>query len=899
MVAYVSKTLLVIDGHSMAFRAFFALPVESFTSKGGQATNAVYGFLSMLVRLIDTEHPTHIAVAFDVGRETFRNREYPEYKGGRDETPAEFKGQVEIITELLHRMGIRTLTKDDFEADDILATLTREGTEAGFRVLLASGDRDTFQLVNDQVTVIYPGRSASDLKYMDPAAIEERYGVVPERYPEIAALVGESADNLPGVPGVGPKTAAQWLNKFDGLENLLAEADQVGGKRGEALREHVEAVRRNRRLNRLVSDLDLGVEVGDLVPTEADYQGLQQLFDALDFTGLRSRVYQALQVEPNGLSEPADSGEDDGVGLERTLVVEPGQNVADWLRNRDHFALAYSGVGRPAAGDLTGFALLSEGEALVVDPAQLDPAQDRAFADFFASDPDLVIHEAKAATHAFAARGWQLPAPSFETELAAYLCRPDRRGYSLSELAREYLGEELEEADEGALFSAADLDENAEPGWVRRLAQQALLTARLEAPLRAQLDADQMTALLTTMEIPMQRVLARMEQAGVAMDLDVLDELAQELAAGAARAQEDAFAAIGHEANLSSPKQLQVILFEELGMPKTRKTKTGWTTDAGALTDLFAKTGHPFLEALLRHRDHTKLGQMVEGLRAEVKPDGRIHTTFQQTVTATGRLASAEPNLQNIPTRTATGRRVRGAFICGPDYEALMSVDYSQIEMRIMAHLSEDQELIAAFNSGEDLHRTMASMVFGVPVSEITSELRSRIKATSYGLAYGLSPFGLSRQLGVGVDEARDLHSRYFERFGGVGRYLHEVVEVARQTGYTETMFGRRRYFPELRSDSHRVREMAERAALNAPIQGSAADIIKIATNDVYQRLRDGKYRSRLLLQIHDELLLEIAPGERKEVEELVRESMGQAAEMSVPLEVAVGVGRSWKDAAH
>ncbi len=898
MVAYVTNKLLVVDGHSMAYRAFFALPVENFTTKGGQATNAIYGFTSMLVRLLDTEKPSHIAVAFDLPEGSFRERQYADYKAGRAATPEEFKGQVAVIKELLQRMGIPILTKDDYEADDILATLTRQATEAGMPVLIASGDRDTFQLVNDQVTVIYPGRSASDLKYMTPQAIEERYGVSPQQYAEVAALVGETADNLPGVPGVGEKTAAQWLLKFDGLANLLERADEIGGKRGEALREHLDQVRVNRELNRLVDDLSLGVAVADLTPEPADFAGLQDLFDTLDFTRLRDRVYKALQVEQT-IAETSAAVAPEPLPQGEITVVAAETNISGWLEGHEAFALAYAGDGRPANGNLTGIALFSEGDTLVVDPLQLSPDQENALSEFFESSPDLVVHGAKGASHAFSAQGWQLPDLAFETELAAYLCRPDRRTYELQDVAREYLGEEVAPADEGALFSLSEVGDQEIPAWAQNLADRAALTYRLRGPLQETLERQQMLPLLLDLEIPAQRALARMEDAGVAIDLEVLDQLARELEAGSAAAQADAFAAIGHEANLGSPKQLQTILFDELGMPKTRKTKTGWTTDAGALTDLYAKTGHPFLEALLRHRDFTKLLQMVQGLRAEVKPDGRIHTTFLQTGTATGRLASQEPNLQNIPTRSETGRRVREAFVNGPDYEDLMSVDYSQIEMRIMAHLSKDDALIEAFNSGEDLHKTMAAMVFGVPVEEVTPELRNRIKATSYGLAYGLSPFGLSKQLGTSVEEAQQLHSKYFERFGGIGHYLREVVEEARGSGYTETMFGRRRYFPEMHATSRRVQEMAERAALNAPIQGSAADIIKLATNDVERRLEEGGYKSRLLLQIHDELVLEIAPGERAEVESLVREAMADAAQMSVPLEVAVGVGHSWRDAEH
>lgn len=894
-----NETLLVIDGHSVAFRAFYALPVENFTSSGGQATNAIYGFTSMLVRLLEAEKPTHVAVAFDLSRHSFRTDEYPEYKGTRDETPPEFVGQVDIITELLEAMGVRTLTKENYEADDILATLAKEGAQSGLRVLVASGDRDTFQLVNDDVTVLYPGRSMSDLNYMDPAAVEDRYGVTPGRYPELAALVGETSDNLPGVPGVGPKTAAQWLTKYDGLNNLLASADKIGGVRGQALRDHLEDVKRNRRLNRLVDDLDLPLSVSDLVLSSPDRERLQQLFDALNFTGLRQRVYKALDTEVQAVAGTQAPVAEPSV-VEPVLAT-PSTDIAQWLQGQPAQlrGLVYSGSGRPAQADLDGFAFLGTDEVLVVDATAMTPAQEQQLSDYFATAPALLVHDGKATAHAFASRGWDLPTPHFDVELGAYLCHPERRGYAITDLAREYLGQELTADSSEVLFTLDEDGTDGLPPWAGRLAEQAIALGRLQPLIEDALTETAMLPLLTGMELPVQEALGSMEDLGIQIDVDVLDQLASELATSARQAEDDAFTAIGHSANLGSPKQLQGILFEELGMPKTRKTKTGWTTDAEALSDLYAKTSHPFLEALLRHRDATKLAQMVEGLRSAVQPDGRIHTTFLQTVTATGRLASADPNLQNIPARSSTGMRVRDAFVAGPGFVSLMSVDYSQIEMRIMAHLSGDQNLIDAFNSGEDLHRTMAALVFGIPVEDVTPELRGRIKATSYGLAYGLSPFGLSRQLGIGVPEAKELHGQYFQKFAGIGTYLADVVETARATGYTETMFGRRRYFPDLNSTNQRVREMSERAALNAPIQGSAADIIKVATVAVEEQLRRGGFRSRLLLQIHDELLLEIAEGEESPVRELVTEAMATPVRMSVPLEVAIGVGHSWRSAAH
>lgn len=894
-----TNTLLLIDGHSMAFRAFYALPVENFTTSSGQATNAVYGFISMFSRLLDHERPSHVAVAFDVSRHSFRTDIYPEYKGTREETPKEFTGQVDLIKELLQCMGIATLSKENYEADDILATLSTQGANQGMKVLVASGDRDTFQLITDQVTVIYPGKSTQDLRYMTPDAVEDKYGVTPGRYPEIAALVGESSDNLPGVPGVGPKTAAQWINKFDGLDNLLLSASEVGGKRGEALRDNIELVRRNRQLNRLLTDVELPVQPDQLAPKPANREKLEHLFSTLEFSSLRQRVYAALQ---NGEAEPTDSEPKEAIANTLEVqVLDPTQSLAQWLDENpaDKYTLSYCGQGKPGEGRLDGFALATSQKMIVLDTVSLSATQQKEVTEFLLSSPALVLHSGKAAFHCFASQGWALGNICFDTELAAYLCQPQSRGYSLADLSQSYLGVELEEVDDSpALFKMDGINQEKSP-WEEELLQQAQTIIQLEGILRRQLTEQGMLDLLVDMELPVQKILAQMESTGIAMDVDKLESLSKELRSAASSAQEDAFLAIGHETNLSSPKQLQTVLFDELDMPKTRKTKTGWTTDAEALQDLYAKTEHPFLQALLRYRDNTKLAQMVDGLISEVQPDRRIRTTFQQTVAATGRIASSEPNLQNIPARSDTGIRIREAFVPGDGYEALMSVDYSQIEMRIMAHLSQDTAVTEAFNLGEDLHKSMASMVFGIPMEEVTSQLRNRIKATSYGLAYGLSPYGLSKQLGVSVEEARDLHRRYFERFAGIGRYLQEVVEQARQAGYTETMFGRRRYFPQLTSENTRVREMAERAALNAPIQGSAADIIKVAMINVDEELRQGGYESRVCLQIHDELLLEIAPGEQQQVEELVRNAMASSVQMSVPLDVAVGIGKSWRDAAH
>ena len=900
-----SDTVLIIDGHSMAFRAFYALPPDNFVTATGQHTNAVYGFVSMLTRLLETEQPTHIAVAFDVSRHSFRTEEYPEYKGTRDATPEEFKGQVELIREVLDAMGIVSLSREGFEADDILATLAYRAGHEGSTVLVVSGDRDSFQTVTDNVTVLYPGTGPGDLRRMTPQAVEDKYGVPPHRYPEIAAIVGETSDNLPGVPGVGPKTAAQWINKFDGLDNLLARADEIGGKRGAALREHMDDVARNRRLNRLLTDMDLEVSLSDLARRPTDVAAIDRLFDSLEFGRLRTKVREVAGI---GMGEGAiDETPEPAADVDiEVMVADASCDIAQWVGTRSSLALLVEGDSRPVRGDVTRVVLASENDALVIDPVELSPAQEQALGDVLATASSLIVHDAKGTRHALASRGWTLGTVGCDTMLAAYLAHPDQRSHKLEDVLSRVLGVviDVEEGDSDALFGLDDLGAGPSAGAVRAGKLAAHLHPLARA-LRAQLEESAETSLLTDMEMPLSILLGQMETIGIAADTDVLDGLSAELGKAVDAAREGAWAAAGREVNLSSTKQLQELLFDHFGLPKTKKTKTGYTTNAEALADLYAKTadaggaGHDFLGFLLTHRDRIKLKQMVDSLSATVASDGRIHTTFSQVAAATGRLASSDPNLQNIPARSADGMRIRGAFVAGEGFESLMSADYSQIEMRLMAHLSGDEALIEAFNSGEDLHRTMASMVFGTPVAEVSGEERSRIKATSYGLAYGLSSYGLAAQLGIAVPEASALRDRYFERFGKVRDYLEGLVAQARADGYTQTMFGRRRYLPDLRSSNRQRREMAERAALNAPIQGSAADIVKIAMMNVADALSEVGLASRLLVQIHDELLLEVAPGEAAAVEALVREKMATPVELSVPLDVAVGIGASWQLAAH
>ena len=889
--------LLLLDGHSLAYRAFFALPVANFATSTGQPTNAVYGFTSMLINVLRDEKPTHIAVAFDVSRQTFRMAEYAEYKAGRSATPDEFKGQISLLHEVLDALRIPHVEVEGFEADDVLATLTTAAIErAGIdEVLVCSGDRDTFQLVTDRVTVLYPVKGVSELARMTPAAVEKKYGVPPQRYSDLAALVGESSDNLPGVPGVGPKTAAKWIQQYGDLTGVVAHIADIPGKAGQSLRDNLDLVLRNRRLNQLIHDVAVDVTVDDLERKTWDREEVHQVFDGLEFRVLRDRLFSTLEA----VEVEADSGFDlDGSVLSSAEVPAwLTEHTAPGMRVGVHV----DGTWARGTGDAQALAIAAgTGAAAYIDLTALDPTAEDAVATWLSdTERPKALHDAKGPMQALAARGLSLAGLSSDTALAAYLVRPDQRSYDLADLVLRHLTRELrndsESGGQGLLDFSADGEAEAQTAMVRA---RAILD--LSVALDNQLEETGGSSLLAQIELPLVDVLARMERVGIAADVAAMEELEADFAAKVREAQGDAYDAIGGEQiNLGSPKQLQVVLFDTLGMPKTKKTKTGYTTDADALTDLFAKTEHPFLEALLRHRDATRLRVTVEGLLKSVADDGRIHTTYQQTIAATGRLSSTDPNLQNIPIRTEEGRRIREVFVVGQGFESLMSADYSQIEMRIMAHLSGDEGLIEAFRSGEDLHRFVASRVFAVAPEDVTAAMRSKIKAMSYGLAYGLSAFGLSKQLSIPTGEAATLMTEYFTRFGGVRDYLQDVVVQARGTGYTETMLGRRRYLPDLTSDNRQRREAAERMALNAPIQGSAADIIKLAMLRVDAALSESGASSRVLLQVHDELVLEIAPGEREAVEALVRKEMGAAVEMDVPLEISVGVGGSWHDAGH
>jgi DNA polymerase I len=896
-------TLMLLDGNSLAFRAFYALPAENFKTRGGLTTNAVYGFTAMLINLLRDEAPTHIAAAFDVSRQTFRSERYPEYKANRSATPDEFHGQIDITKEVLGALGITVLSEPGFEADDLIATLATQAENQGYRVLVVSGDRDSLQLVSDDVTVLYPRKGVSELTRFTPDAVVEKYGLTPKQYPDFAALRGDPSDNLPGIPGVGEKTASKWIAEYGSLQTLVDNVDSVRGKVGDALRANLAGVVRNRELTDLVKDVPLAQTPDTLRLQPWDRDQIHRLFDDLEFRVLRDRLFETLvAVEPE-----VDEGFDVRGG-----ALEPG-TVGQWLAEHAgdgrRAGLAVAGTHLPYGGDATALAIAAaDGEGGYVDTATLTPDDDAALAAWLA-DPakPKALHEAKLAMHDLAGRGWTLSGVTSDSALAAYLVRPGQRSFTLDDLSLRYLRRELRaETPEQQQLSLLDDIDGVDEQAVQTLVLRARAVVDLADALDAELDRIDSTALLGRMELPVQQVLAEMESAGIAVDLELLGELQSNFGDQIRDAAEAAYAVIGKQINLGSPKQLQVVLFDELQMPKTKRTKTGYTTDADALQSLFDKTGHPFLQHLLAHRDVTRLKVTVDGLLNSVAVDGRIHTTFNQTIAATGRLSSTEPNLQNIPIRTDAGRQIRDAFVVGmgangpnKPFAELMTADYSQIEMRIMAHLSRDEGLIEAFNTGEDLHSFVASRAFGVPIEEVTAELRRRVKAMSYGLAYGLSAYGLAAQLKISTEEAKVQMDQYFARFGGVRDYLMDVVEQARKDGYTSTVLGRRRYLPELDSSNRQVREAAERAALNAPIQGSAADIIKVAMIEVDKAIKEAGLTSRMLLQVHDELLFEIAPGEREQMEALAREKMGGAYPLDVPLEVSVGYGRSWDSAAH
>lgn len=852
--------VLLIDGHSLAYRAFYALPVENFVSSSGQHTNAIYGFASMLINLIRDEKPTHIAAAFDVSRKTFRTEKFPEYKANRKSTPDEFRSQISYIYELLNAFQIPTYEIEGYEADDLIATIVSKlGKDS--QTLICTGDRDSFQLVTDSVTVLYPKKGVTDLARMTPSAVLEKYGLTPKQYPDFAALRGDPSDNLPSIPGVGEKTAAKWVIEYKSLENLISHADEIAGKAGDSLRASLANVKMNRELTQLRDDVPLVIDLAAMKWRGINQESALSLFEKLEIKALRDRVKTLGSNDTAVQLSPADFKIESKKAVSKNVKKSLGRReFTDYVKkNKYVFALLEN----------SSIYLTFTGEEIFELEYEADLFQDM----------HISTHQGKQIVKSDL--GGRVV---FDSEIAAYLINPGTRDLGITEVMRKFLEIETADSDLFAQVPALELI-----GHMPAL-QEKLLT---------ELKQRELTTLFSDLEMPTMILLAQMESTGIAVDGNELEKLHSEFVNSERSATKAVYAAAGREFNVSSPKQLQAVLFEDLKLPKTKRIKTGFSTDAESLEWLYATTKHPVLQNLLRIREVSKLRTTVEGLQSAIAKDGRIHTNFQQTVAATGRLSSTEPNLQNIPIRTEEGRKIRNSFIAQSPYSALMTADYSQIEMRIMAHLSNDVGLLKAFAAGEDLHSTVAAQVFGVSVSDVDSEMRRQIKAMSYGLAYGLSSFGLAQQLDISPSEASALMAKYFERFGGIQDYLKEVVRIAREKGYTETILGRRRYLPDLNHENRQRREVAERMALNAPIQGSAADIIKVAMLKVSVSIREKKLRSRILLQVHDELIFEVFGGEEEVLEQLVRREMGAAYPLRAPLDVNVGFGRSWDSAAH
>ena len=862
-----TKRLLLIDGHSMAYRAFFALPAENFTTAQGQHTNAIYGFATMLISLIKEEKPTHIAVAFDVSRKTFRTDIFPEYKANRSKTPDEFRSQMSYLHELVSAFGIQQFEIEGYEADDIIATITKRAEKEKCEVLICTGDRDSFQLVNDQTTILYPKRGVSEMSRMTPEAVIAKYGMSAEQYPDFAALRGDPSDNLPSVPGVGEKTAAKWIVDFGSLKNLLSNVDTLGGKVGQSLRDNIDNVIRNRELTQLVHDAPMDFEIDALMWGGPDEELVTPLFEKLEFRTLKERLAPLLKKTPEKSTSTPTPDTFFETPFDSSILTpeEASEKIAE---HTGEIAIAFEVVDEK----LHRYCIaLNRQDSFIVHSSQMGS---------WAVDIKVpkIAHDAKSV-----ARNYSLAHISFDTNLAAYLLNPGTRSLDFTDI--------IERWGDGTQIDLSSAE--------AALHSQARLLFNLRDSLSKELKERELESLFNELELPISELLATMESKGIAVDRKKLESLAVFFEKESALQTKIAHEAVGHEFNLASPKQLQVVLFDELKLPKTKKIKTGYTTDADALNWLFEKSKHPVLAAMLRVRETKKLGATVEGLLTETTKANRIHTHFAQTVAATGRLSSVGPNLQNIPVRTEEGRQIRECFIAGPGFESLLTADYSQIEMRIMAHLSNDAALLKAFESGEDLHASVAGLVFGVKPSEVDPEMRRQMKAMSYGLAYGLSAYGLAAQLDLSASAAQDLMNKYFIRFGGIRDYLSDVVEEARKVGYTQTVMGRRRYLPDLSSDNRPRREIAERMALNAPIQGSAADIIKKAMLNVSSLMIEKKLKSQLLLQVHDELIFEVAPGEVEALTQVVRKGMGSAFELRAPLDVSIGIGSSWNEAAH
>jgi DNA polymerase-1 len=892
------STLMLIDGNSLTYRAFFALPTDMATA-GGQVTNAVFGFTSMLINLLRDHTPDEVAVAFDRPEPTFRHEAVSDYKANREAAPDILRQQMGLVREVVETLQLPIIEVPGYEADDVIATLATEARDRGDDVLIVTGDRDTYQLVEDpHVRVLYNRRGVSDYALYDEAGIEERTGVTPANYVEYAALRGDPSDNLPGVPGVGEKTAAKLINKYGGIDGIFEHLDEQTPKLRENLAAAEEQVRQNAHVMQLVRDLELEGRPAPVRAADLDMTAVKKLFDFLEFRTLYDRLIEALGEQPAGESAATDS---DVIEAEVRVVDTAADAVAlvEQLRgSTELLSVAGGWVGDEGRSPLEGLAFVVDRSTADVAwlPAEIvaEPTVVDALRALFGDDGrPIAAHDAKALMRGLYEYDIDVRALRLDTMIAAYLVDPAESRYVLEELLDRYARARLPDGD-AAAEGQLDFDEHttAPPQHAGR---RALAVATLADPLSAALEGRGLSALNDDIEVPLVRVLARMEVVGVDVDVDELRRLNDSLGADCERLRREIWKDAGEEFNVNSTPQLREVLFDKLGLTPQKKTKTGFSTDAASLEKLLGE--HPIIEHLLQYREVEKLRSTYgTGLLAEVQPDSRIHATFNQTVARTGRLSSDAPNLHNIPVRSEVGRAFRKAFVAAEGFELLVA-DYNQIELRCIAHLAEDPGLIAAFESGTDIHTATASRVFGVDPGDVTVDQRSKAKMVSYGLAYGMEAYGLGQRLSIPTADAQVILDAYFEAFPAVRDYMERTVAEARERGYTETLFGRRRLIPELSASNYRIRQAGERQAMNAGIQGLAADIFKVALVRLDRELEAGSFASRLILQVHDEVILEITPDEKDAVTTVVLDAMSGAFDLRVPLEVNLAYGPTWADA--
>ena len=868
------KRFLVLDGSSLIFRAFYALP--GLSDSHGQPTGAIFGFSNMLTKLMAEQQPDLMVLAFDKSRHTFRTERYADYKGTRDKTPEELLSQFPLLREFAANMGIPFLEKDNYEADDIIGTLATQAAAKGYDVRVITGDRDALQLVRPNLRVLLTKKGISEIKDYDTAAFEEEYGFEPLKLIDLKGLMGDTSDNIPGVPGVGPKTASKLLLAYGSVENVLAHVGEVSGKK---LKENLQTYADQARLSKELATIEL--HVPDLTFAEEDYRiqpDMEKMQAFCDDHELRAvwRNFERL-YGPAELALDLDGGENGAAAQD--LSYDLWDEAAVKTAARAPY-LAVSGIfsGLAPFASLEGLAVVAGPDAEKAGFVARDSAAFPALLQLLESDQQAVVFGLKR----YDQSGLRGQKAFFDVELAAYLLEPERSKYALSELSQKYLQEAAPESFD---------DEKAQAVW------EAKAISRLYPLLGAKLEEEKLTHLMDTIELPLVEVLAGMEQNGVYVNRAHLAEKTEEVAGRLQTIEAAIYEMAGHDFNLNSPKQLGVVLFEELGLPVRKKTKTGYSTNAEVLESL--RLEHPIIEQILAYRLWSKLkSTYLDGIAGLIRTDtGRVHTNFNQTVTATGRLSSSDPNLQNIPVRTEEGRMIRALFEPGEGYDYLLSADYSQIELRLLAHMSGDENFIDAFKRGQDIHARTAAEVFGIPLDEVTPELRRHAKAVNFGIVYGISDFGLARNLHISRKEAGDYISRYFERYPGVRAFMDKVVAEAHETGYVTTMFGRRRELPAIKSRNFNQRMLAERMAMNTPIQGTAADVIKLAMIAAFRKLREAGLKSRILLQVHDELVLEVKESELETVQAILHEAMEHVVSLSVPLSIDVHWGRNWAEA--